>query len=188
MKVMRTILEPEFFDRPALKVGRELLGKFLVRVREGKEIALPVTELEVYDGHKDRASHAFRGKTARNQVMFGDAGYLYIYFVYGMYWMLNVVVGPKDYPAAILIRGVGDIWGPGKLTRFLGIDKKLNAKLAVPASGLWFEDRDRKVPARLIERTGRVGVSYAGAEWAKKPYRFMLKPESRRTKKKHKLP
>ena len=175
---MRIILEPKFFDRLALKVGRALLGKYLVRVSGGKEIALPIMEVEVYDGFADRASHAYRGKTTRNQVMFGDAGHLYVYFVYGMYWMLNVVVGKKNYPAAILIRSVGDFKGPGKLTKELQIDKKLNGKIAEPASGLWFEDRGfrfrRGKKIWHIKKLPRVGVHYAGPEWSKKLYRFLL--------------
>ncbi|HBV00845.1 MAG TPA: 3-methyladenine DNA glycosylase [Candidatus Taylorbacteria bacterium] len=177
---MRRILETPFFDQLALNVGRELMGKYLVRVIDGREVALPITEVEVYDGFEDRASHAFRGRTQRNQVMFGDAGYLYVYFVYGRYWMLNIVVGKKDYPAAILIRGAGDIAGPGKLSRFLSIDKRLNGKLALPASGLWFEDRGKRVLGRHIKRAPRIGVSYAGPLWSKKLYRFVLKTPSRK--------
>jgi len=185
---MRTILEPKFFDRPAVKVGRAMLGKYLVRIQNGKELALPINEVEIYDGFADRASHAYRGKTTRNQVMFGDAGHLYVYFVYGMYWMLNVVVGKKDYPAAILIRGAGHLKGPGKLTKAFNIDKKLNGKIAAPAIGLWFEDRGFPRPNRRsggrefrsgkktlhIKKLPRVGVAYAGPQWATKPYRFIL--------------
>ncbi len=118
---MRLILEQSFFNRPALTVGRELLGKYIVRAEGARETALQITECEVYDGFRDRASHAFRGKTPRNAVMWSDAGFLYIYFIYGMHWLLNVVVGKKDYPAAILIRGGGDISGPARLTARLHI-------------------------------------------------------------------
>lgn len=172
------MLATTFFNRPALTVGRELLGKYLIRKRRGIELALPITELEVYDGFKDRASHAFHGKTVRNQIMFEGAGHLYVYFVYGMHWMLNVVVGPKNYPAAILIRGAGDIHGPAKLTRGLHIDGTQNGKLALPASGLWFEDRGLSVPDDFVKRTARIGVSYAGKVWSGKPYRFILKKPS----------
>lgn len=172
---MRIILEPAFFNRSALRVGRALLGKYLVRAESGKEIALPITELEVYDGFEDRASHAFRGKTPRNQVMWSDAGRLYVYFVYGMHWLLNVVVGKKDYPAAILIRGAGGIAGPGRLTAHLSITRVYNGKLALPETGVWFEDRGAKVKRGRIGRAPRVGVAYAGPVWAKKPYRFFLK-------------
>lgn len=178
---MRIILEPKFFDRPALKVGRGLLGKFLVRAIGVKEISLPITEVEVYDGFRDRASHAFRGKTARNEVMWGDAGYLYVYFVYGMYWMLNVVVGKKDYPAAILIRGAGEFHGPGKLTEALEIDKRFNGKIAQPASGLWFEDRGLRPKRGQVKKFPRIGVHYAGEVWANKPYRFSLLRKDKKT-------
>jgi len=171
---MRLILEPSFFNRKALIVGRALIGKYIVRIENGKEVALPITECEVYDGYEDRASHAFRGKTERNQVMWSDAGRLYIYFVYGMHWLLNVVVGKKDYPAAILIRGAGTLSGPAKVTSYLKIDKKLNGLLATPANGIWFEDRGLRVKRGECRRLPRIGVSYAGKVWANKPYRFML--------------
>ena len=175
---MRVILEPAFFNRPALLVGRHLLGKYLVRAAGGREIALPVTECEVYDGFEDRASHAFRGKTARNQVMWSDAGRLYVYFVYGMHWMLNVVVGKKDYPAAILIRAAGAIAGPARLTAHLKIGGEQNGKLATPATGVWFEDRGRAVGRGEYRRLPRVGVSYAGPVWANKKLRFLLKSKT----------
>lgn len=172
---MRTILEPAFFNRPALRVGRNLLGKYLVRAVNGTECALPITEIEVYDGFEDRASHAFRGKTPRNQVMWSDAGRFYVYFVYGMHWMLNVVVGKKDYPAAILIRSAGDILGPARLTAHLSIGREQNGKTATPATGLWFEDRGTVVHRGDYKKMPRVGVAYAGPVWEKKPYRFLLK-------------
>jgi len=181
---MRKILEPSFFDRPALQVGRELIGKFLVRTLGEREYAFAVTEVEIYDGFEDRASHAFRGKTARNEVMFGDAGHLYVYFVYGMHWMLNVVVGRKNYPAAILVRSVEGCEGPGKLTKALEIDKRLNGKIALPPSRLWFEDRGKIIRRRSIKRLPRVGVGYAGPVWSKKLHRFLLVEKSKNRKKK----
>lgn len=172
---MRLILEPAFFNRPALIVGRALLGKYLVRAENGRETALSITELEVYDGLEDRASHAFRGKTPRNQVMWSDAGRLYVYFVYGMHWLLNVVVGKKDYPAAILIRSAGGIAGPARLTARLRITGAHNGKMAEPASGVWFEDRGVRVERREVGRAPRIGVAYAGPVWSEKPYRFFIK-------------
>src|SRR3989344_478630 len=178
MEVMRVILEPKFFGRSAVSAGRALLGKHLVRLVDHKEIALPIMEVEVYDGFEDRASHAFRGKTPRNEIMWGDAGRLYVYFVYGMHWMLNVVVGRKDYPASILFRGAGEYDGPAKLTKFIDVNKSLNGKLALPASGLWFEDRGffsgKNRRRFIIRRLPRVGVHYAGPVWSKKLYRFKL--------------
>jgi len=124
--------------------------------------------------------------------MFGPAGKFYIYFTYGMHWMLDVVTGPENYPAAILIRGgrlkLGqtkfarsthsewvDLAGPARLTKFLRIDKKLNGKEATRKTGLWIEDRGTQVGKKQIKRTPRVGVAYAGPVWSKKRYRFILK-------------
>ena len=99
-----TALGKEFFDRPATRVARELISKYLVRRVRGKDIALMITETEAYEGFDDRASHASKGETARNRVMFGEAGIWYVYLVYGMHDMLNIVTGAKGYPAAALIR------------------------------------------------------------------------------------
>lgn len=110
----RCVLQHKFFDRSTIRVARELLGKFLVRRYRGygsacspqEEIAAMITEVEAYDGFRDKASHASRGKTLRNTPMFGPAGNWYVYFTYGMHWMLNMVTRERGYPAAILIRGV----------------------------------------------------------------------------------
>jgi DNA-3-methyladenine glycosylase len=90
--------------------------------------------------------------------------------------MLNLVTGPSDYPAAILIRGVEGVVGPGRVTRSLGIDRKLNATAVVRASGLWIEDRGVRVPRQLIHATPRIGVDYAGPVWANKKWRFYFDP------------
>ncbi len=133
-----------------------------------------ITETEAYDGFKDKASHASRGKTARNAPMFGPAGVWYVYFTYGMHWMLNIVCGKKDYPSAVLIRGAGDIQGPARLTKFLKVAEKFNGEKAAAKTGLWIEDGGMKIKPRQIKRTPRIGVAYAGIYWAKKPLRFLL--------------
>src|SRR3989344_7450069 len=158
---MRKILGKKFFEKSALEVAESLLGKYLVREVEGKEIAFKINEVEAYDGFEDKASHAHKGKTERNKVMFGEAGNWYVYLVYGMHNMLNIVTGNKDYPAAILIRGVGEINGPGRLTKFLKISRKLNGKTSSLETILWFEDRGETVDKKKIKRTSRVGVDYA---------------------------
>jgi DNA-3-methyladenine glycosylase len=171
----KKILKKEFFEQPTLVVAEGLLGKFLVRRYKGREISAMITEVEAYDGLHDRASHAHRGETARTSVMFGNAGVWYVYLIYGMHNMLNIVTGGVDYPAAILIRGVQDARGPGKVTKFFHIDGKLNKKKALPAWGLWIEEKGICVPKKNIARTSRIGVLYAGPTWANKPYRFILK-------------
>ena len=168
------VLSKQFYIRPTLQVAEELLGKFLMVSKNGKMTAHMITEVEAYDGFEDKASHASRGLTKRNAPMFEAGGIWYIYFVYGMYDMLNIVTGSKAYPAAILIRGVEDISGPGKLTKHLGITRAYNGLPASRVSGLWIEDRGFLVPRRTIKKSSRIGVGYAGPVWAKKRYRFFL--------------
>ena len=193
-----SVISQKFFKRAAQKVAKDLLGKFLVRIAGNKTLAVKITELEIYDGFKDKASHASRGKTLRNKIMFEEGGYFYIYLVYGMYWMINIVVGRKNYPSAILLRGGEAVEtiaykrksklfsnsqefenslpqislnGPGKLSKFLKVDKKFNEKEASPETGLWFEHRGEKI--KRFKRTSRIGVHYAGPIWSKKRWRFV---------------
>lgn len=177
---MRKILGKDFFDRSARIVALEILGKYLVRKTDEGNVSLMINEVEIYDGIEDKASHSSRGITERNKVMWGDAGNLYIYFVYGMHNMLNVVVEKSGYPAAVLIRGGiaedgREFNGPAKLTKYLKVEKSLNEKPAVKKSGLWFEDRGVVVKDSQIKKTPRIGVDYAGPVWSKKLYRFVVK-------------
>jgi DNA-3-methyladenine glycosylase len=167
----RIVLRKAFFKRDTLTVVHGLLGKYLVC----GGTALMITEVEAYDGPDDLASHAARGRTPRNSVMFGDAGVWYIYLCYGAHWLANIVTGPPDYPAAILLRGVEGVSGPGRLTRHLGIDASFNHKRAEKRSGLWIEDRGVVISPRRILKAPRIGVAYAGPIWANKKYRFLLR-------------
>jgi DNA-3-methyladenine glycosylase len=133
-----------------------------------------VFEAEAYLGAHDLACHGARGMTPRNAVMFGPAGVWYVYLCYGLHWMLNVVTGGEGVPAAVLLRGAGNHVGPGRLTRALGIDRSFDGRPASRATGLWLE-LGMPVPPRLVERTPRIGVGYAGA-WAAKPLRFVVDP------------
>ena len=163
-----------FFDRPADRVARDLLGQWLVvRGRGGRPERHLVVETEAYLGAHDLACHGSKGMTKRNATMFGPAGRWYVYLCYGMHWMLNVVTGAEGVPAAVLIRGVGDHVGPGRLTKALAIDRGFDAAAASPRSGLWFEESGIAVPRRLVRRTPRIGVGYAGA-WAGKHLRFVV--------------
>lgn len=166
-------LGADFFDRPADRVARELLGaRLVVRAADGALSRHVVFETEAYLGAHDLACHGSKGMTKRNAVMFGPAGRWYVYLCYGMHWMLNIVTGPKGVPAAVLIRGAGDFIGPGRVTRGLGIDKSFDGLAAGRGAGLWFET-GVPAPPRLIRRTPRIGVGYAG-EWAEKPLRFVV--------------
>ena len=180
---MRKLLKSKFFEsKNTAQIANDLLGKFLIRKIGRKTDAYMITEVEAYCGLEDRASHAHKGKTKRNEPMFGSAGHWYVYLIYGMYQMLNIVTGPKNYPAAILIRGLEGtcpersrrINGPGKITKKLKINKFLNNKLAVPKNGLWIEDRGAKINKKDIKKSARIGVDYAGPVWSKKKLRFFI--------------
>lgn len=176
------VLGSDFFSRPALTVARELIGKFLVRRSHDSIRRLLIHETEAYVGEHDLACHASRGHTARTAVMFGPAGIWYVYFIYGIHWMLNVVTDSPGHAAAVLIRGAGEFVGPARLTKALSIDGRQNNELAAPSTGLWIEDRGIHVPKSKIRRTPRVGVEYAGA-WASKPFRFLIPVDSANSRK-----
>jgi len=168
---MKKVLGPDFFDRSTTTVARELLGKFLVRKVGAKEVALMITETEGYDGPPDLGSHSAKGRTNRTEVLFGPAGVWYVYIIYGLHNMLNVVT--KRSGAAVLIRGTDGYPKPGILTKALSITRELNKKSAAKKSGLWIEDRGVKISKKDIQTGPRIGIAYAG-EWAEKPWRFVL--------------
>ncbi len=172
---MRKILNQKFFNRDAEIVAKELLGKFLVRKAGRKEIASVITETEAYVGPHDLASHASKGETKRTKIMFSEPGHFYIYLIYGMYLLLNIVTREKGYPAAVLIRGLEAAEGPGKVGKFLKINKKMNGGSAEKKTGLWFEDRGIRIAKNQIKKTPRIGVDYAGPVWSKKKLRFLVK-------------
>lgn len=176
-EVMPEILPPAHWHRRGtVRQARALLGKYLVRTGPDGAFAAMITEVEAYDGERDRACHAARGRTPRTEVLYAAGGHWYVYLCYGVHELLNLVVGPPGWPAAVLIRGVEGISGPGRLTRALGIDRRLNTRPAVPASGLHIEDRGVRIPARWIQATPRIGVAYAGPHWAQIPWRFVIDP------------
>ncbi len=155
--------------------ARGLLGKFLVRRwPDGRVEARMITEVEAYDGERDLACHARVGRTRRTEVMYAAGGRWYVYLCYGMHEMLNLVVGPEDWPAAVLIRGVEGFGGPGKLTKGLGIGRELNGAVVNEAAGLWIEDRGVRMARGEVVATPRVGVDFAGPVWAAKKWRFIL--------------
>ncbi len=164
----------DFQSTDTVRLAKMLLGQTLVFSRGSSREAHLITEVEAYDGPDDQASHASRGPTPRNAVMFGPGGVWYVYLVYGIHEMLNLVTGPEGYPAAILIRGLDSVSGPGRLTRNLGLDRRFNGLPAHPDSRLFLEDTGQAVSSRSIRRTPRIGVDYAGPVWAAKPYRFLI--------------
>ena len=138
-------LPRDFYVRDVLTVAPELPGKKLViKFPDDSVGRYQITEVEAYRGNEDRACHAFKGRTTRTEIMYHEGGRLYIYLIYGMYWMLNVVTGEKDYPQAILIRGVENYTGPGKLTKSLGIDRSFYGEDLVSSGRIWIEDQGLK--------------------------------------------
>jgi DNA-3-methyladenine glycosylase len=165
-------LGPSFFERDVLDVAPALLGKTLVRRYENGRIErFTVTETEAYRGEEDLACHARKGKTPRTEVMYASGGHIYIYLIYGMYWMLNFVTGNAGQPQAVLIRGIEGCNGPGKLTRLLQLDKTFNKEALHHSERLWVEDG---LEVSGFKTGPRIGIDYAGEHWKTKPWRYIL--------------
>lgn len=178
MKPTQRVLPRIYFNRPTVTVARSLIGKYLVRVIDGRILAGKILEVEAYVGPQDKACHASKGRSQRTEVLFGPPGLAYVYLIYGMYHCLNVVTEREEFPSAVLIRAIeidGElIDGPGRLCRALQIDRRLNRVDLTTVESLWFEDRGALVKRGDVEARPRIGVEYAG-EWAKKPWRFRLR-------------
>jgi DNA-3-methyladenine glycosylase len=129
----------------------------------------PVTEVEAYRGAEDKACHACRGRTPRTEIMFHEGGRLYVYLIYGMYWMLNIVTGKENDPQAVLIRGVENYSGPGKLTKSFGIDRAFYGEDLVLSERIWVEDAG---VFPVIKTGTRIGIDYAGEYWKSRPWRY----------------
>ena len=188
---MQTKLDRSFYERDATTVAKELLGKYLVFEPPNLRLAGRIVETEAYLGEKDMASHAFHGRTRRTEVMFGAGGHAYVYFTYGMHWLLNVVTGTEGTAEAVLLRalepaeGIEEMTvnrggrssrlltsGPARITRAFGIDGALNG-VDLCGDLLWIEDRGERIKPPQIVATKRIGVAYAKA-WKDKRLRFCL--------------
>ncbi len=183
------ILTPGALQRKnTIALARWLIGKTLARrLPDGSVRRHIITETEAYHGESDLACHASKGRTARTEVLYRAGGVWYVYLCYGIHEMLNLVAGPAGSPAAILIRGVKDISGPGRVTKALSINRALNGASACDeASGLWLEEtppaeRHRAcVSKKHIRTTPRIGIDYAGPVWSAKPWRFVVEEGGRR--------
>jgi DNA-3-methyladenine glycosylase len=165
-------IDREFYIRDVLEIAPALLGTRLVMFNpETGPVSSIITETEAYRGEEDLACHVSRGRTARTEIMYHEGGVLYIYLIYGIHWMLNIVTGPLNEPQAVLIRGVRGISGPGRLTRTLGIDKSFYAEDLTTSSRIWLEHGPGEIS---YSSTPRIGVDYAGTPWKDKPWRFLL--------------
>jgi DNA-3-methyladenine glycosylase len=184
----------EFYLRSdTLKIARDLLGKILVvPTKTGKRVSGIIVETEAYLGPGDKAAHSYKNRrTKRTEIMFGAGGSAYVFFVYGMYFQLNIVVGGEEVPHVVLIRAVEPLEGidvmrkrrgemkdtnltsgPGKLCIAFGIDKTFNGADLL-GEKIWLENGD-KIPPRKIARGKRIGIDYA-EEYTHKTWRFWLK-------------
>jgi DNA-3-methyladenine glycosylase len=183
-------LPREFYNRSTLIVARELLGTRLVRILDGVRLVGLITEAEAYIGEEDLGCHAKSGKTKRNAVMYGPPGHAYVYFTYGMHWMLNAVTEKTGFPGAVLIRAIDpvegadiisarrqgrDTLGPAKLTQALGIDGALNGiSLCDSDSGLWIEAGMPVADDEIIVGS-RVGLFTVPEPWKSIPWRFQMR-------------
>lgn len=186
-------IEREFYMRDAVTVGKDILGKIIVKkTADGRIMSGRITEVEAYMGTTDKASHSYGGRrTKRTEVMYKEGGYSYVFLIYGMYECFNVTAGREGDPQAVLIRGVEPLenknlmWekrkvkkekdisnGPGKLTKALGITREDNGADLTEGENLWLEDDGYKV--KDIVETTRIGIDYA-EEDVLKPWRFYIK-------------
>lgn len=162
-------LEIDFYQQDAVAVAKQLLGKTLVRVfDDGTTKRYSITASEAYCGISDKACHASKGRTPRTEVMFHPGGVVYVYLIYGIYWLLNVVTGTEAEPEAVLICGLDEIKGSGKVGRELKIDKSFYGEDLQTSGRIWIENSDKKPH---FTAKPRIGVDYAG-KWKDKPWRF----------------
>ncbi|MBN1231655.1 MAG: DNA-3-methyladenine glycosylase [Anaerolineales bacterium] len=183
----------DYFYKPTLDVARGLLGAKLVHIVGGRRIAGIIKETEAYCGIDDQGCHARSGPTPRNQIMFGDAGYAYVYFTYGMHWLFNVITQVEGVPEAVLIRAIQPdegidfiearrgtqprkIWtnGPAKLTMALAVDGSHNGlDLTKPKSELFLE-YGKEVADEIVLTGPRIGLNTTPEPWKTIPWRFWV--------------
>ena len=169
---MNTRLLPEFFLRDVLDVAPELIGKKLIRCfPDGSTGKYMITEVEAYRGTEDLACHASKGRTPRTEVMFGEGGTVYVYLIYGQYWLLNLVTGSEGDASAVLIRGIEGFPGPGRVGRELQLDRSFYGESLITSQRIWVEDAE---PVSKIKTSKRVGIEYSGDEWKEKLWRFYI--------------
>lgn len=169
---MNNRLSSDFFLRDVLEVAPALIGKILVRCFEdGRIEKYRIIETEAYRGTEDVACHASKGRTPRTEVMFREGGTVYVYLIYGQYWLLNLVTGFEGDASAVLIRGIEGFPGPGRVGRKLQLNKSFYGESLISSSRIWIEDAE---PVSEIRAAKRMGIDYAGEEWANKLWRFYI--------------
>lgn len=188
------ILPREFYSRSALEVAKDLLGCNLVRIQTGIRMAGIICEVEAYQGEEDLGCHAHVGRTRRNEVMFGPPGHAYVYFTYGMHWMLNIVTEREGFAAAVLIRSIHPSegiklmaenrpfhafkkdWlnGPAKICQAIGLDGSFNGLDLCDPNGQVFIESGKKIILQDIVATPRIGLNTVPEPWRSIPWRFEI--------------
>lgn len=165
-------LSESYYAQDALILAPDLLGKHLYRRFDDDSVdKFVITETEAYRGEEDLACHASKGRTPRTEVMYAEGGKIYAYLIYGMYWLLNIVSGPSNFPQAVLIRGLDEIKGPGKVGKLLQLDKSFYGENLCLSSRMWLENGG--APDSIISKP-RIGIDYAPDQWRLKPWRFVV--------------
>ena len=192
MAARNSFLPRAFFARETLGVARDLLGKRLIHEENGQRLAGLIVETEAYVGEEDQGCHCRAGRTERTEVMYGPPGVAYVYFVYGMHWLLNFVTEEENSPGAVLIRALQmeeglevvaerrgsqppERWtdGPAKLCQALGVDGSYNGMdICRPDAPLYLEP-GMEVPGEAVERTPRIGLNSVPEPWKSIPWRFV---------------
>lgn len=187
----------DFYDRSAVEVARDLLGSHLVRSFDGQRMVGVICETEAYQGEDDLGCHAHVGRTPRNEVMYGAPGHAYIYFTYGMHWLLNAVTGHEGVAGAVLIRAIYPIeglhhmaanrsnlayqkgWlnGPAKLCQALKLDGKMNGADLCDQNGSLYIETGTTIPVEQVETSARVGLFTVPEPWKSIPWRFLVGEE-----------
>lgn len=166
-------LNSKYYRLGALELAPLLLGKYLVRkLNDGSFLKAKITEVEAYCGEEDLACHASKGRTKRTEIMYHAGGKVYVYFIYGMYWMLNVVCGNKNEPQAILIRGIEGISGPGRVGKALQLNRSFYGEDLTISDKLWIEDEQTECSHYKVSK--RIGIDYSGEIWSNKLWRFNI--------------
>lgn len=168
---MRKKLDKNFYQSDALQIAPKLLGKLLCRDINGKIFRQRIMEIEIYRGEEDTACHARFGKTNRSKIMYEAGGIAYIYMIYGLHFLLNIVSGPQNSPQAILIRSTENFNGPAKLTKALQIDKNLNGESLI-GNKIWLESDNFIV--KKYESLPRIGINYADDYYRNIRWRYKI--------------
>ncbi|MBO5056632.1 MAG: DNA-3-methyladenine glycosylase [Lachnospiraceae bacterium] len=161
-----------YYSQPATVLAADLIGKLLCRRTDAGILKYRIAETECYYREQDTACHASKGKTERTKVLYEKGGTAYVYLCYGIHSLFNVVTGKEGFPEAVLIRGVEDYNGPGKVTKAMSIDRSLNGIDLVTSKELWIED-DGVRPEYTAAK--RVGIDYATPEYRDVLWRYIIK-------------